>query len=74
MKTNLQIGNSRKWNILSYSDHKKQRQNYCDLVGRIVTDSLPCLSELKDVAVKHIPHQYSKEMKEATDTVSENQL
>ena len=55
-------------------DHKKQRQNYCDLVGRIVTDSLPCLSELKDVAVKHTPHQYSKEMKEATDTVSENQL
>ena len=56
----------------SQFDHKKQRQNYCDLVGRIITTSLPCLNHLKDVASKHIQHQYSKtkEMKQATDTVS----
>lgn len=51
-------------------DYKKQRQNYCDLVCRIITTSLPCLNQFKDAASKHIQHQYSREMKQATDTVS----
>ena len=51
-------------------DHNKQRQNYCDLVGRIITTSLPCLNQLKDAASKHIQCQYFREMKQATDTVS----
>ena len=54
----------------SQFDHKKQQQNYCDLVGTIIITSLPCLNQLKDVAFKHIQHQYSKEMKQATNRVS----
>ncbi len=51
-------------------EHQKQRQNYIQLVGRILTKYIPCLESLKDVALNHIPHQYSREMKEPTDTVS----
>lgn len=51
-------------------EHNKQRQNYIDLLSRVMTNSIPCLSNLKDAVVHHIPHQYSKEMTQPTDTVS----
>ena len=54
----------------NYWEHKKQRQNYIQLVARAIAENVPCLEGLKDFAVKHIPHQYSEEMKQPTDTVS----
>lgn len=54
----------------SKSEHCQQRENYIHLVSRVITDELPCLTFLKDVVVYHIPHMYSKEMRQKTDTVS----
>ena len=51
-------------------DHKLQRQNYTVLVSRILTKHIDYLKFLEDVAVKHIPHQYSKETSKSTNTVS----
>ena len=55
-----------------HSDSVKQRLNYIDLVGRIITAHIPCLAFLSDVAKQHIPHQYKDEMRAKTDTVSYN--
>ena len=52
------------------NDHKLQRKNYAALVGRILTKHVNCLSFLEDVAVKHIRHQYSREVANPTKTVS----
>ena len=54
----------------SYNEHRKQRQDYILLIGRCISENIPCLEPLKEVAVHHIPHQYSNEMRKATDTVS----
>ena len=58
----------------NYWEHKKQRQNYIQLelysTYSAIAENVPCLEGLKDFAVKHIPHQYSEEMKQPTDTVS----
>ena len=51
-------------------DHKLQRQNYTILVSRILTKHIDALKFLEDVAVTHIPHQYSKETSKSTNTVS----
>jgi hypothetical protein len=55
----------------SVQDHGRQRGNYITLAGRIIiNNNIPCHSNLSDVAVAHIPrHQYSKEMKEVSQTV-----
>ena len=53
-------------------DHKLQRQNYTILVSRILTKHIDSLKFLEDVAVTHIPHQYSKETSKSTITVSWN--
>ena len=51
-------------------EHKLQRDNYVQLVSRVITQELPCLRFLSEVAVNHIIHQYSSNMKQATETVS----
>ena len=51
-------------------DHHIQRRNYISLVSRVITRSINCLKFLKDVVSDHIPHQYSRELSEPTDTVS----
>lgn len=51
-------------------EHMEQQKNYVDLVSRLLADGLPCLEPLKYVVRQHIPHKYSKEMKNPTDTVS----
>ena len=45
-----------------------QRENYISLVERVLVE-LPCLESLKSYVVKHIPHQYSKEMAQKSKTV-----
>ena len=51
-------------------DNVRQRDNYITLVERITASSIPCLNFLSHVVTTHIPHQYSKEKKNASDTVS----
>lgn len=51
-------------------EHRQQHENYVNLVSIVITNELPCLHFLKDVAIPHIPHMYSKEMREKTNTVS----
>ncbi len=50
--------------------HAIQRENYADLVSRILVDNIDCLQFLKDHVVCHIKHQYSKEMTNPTVVVS----
>jgi hypothetical protein len=52
-------------------ENTKQRDNYIILAERILATKVPCLSYLSDVTTPHIPHAYSKEMNEKTETVSE---
>ena len=40
-----------------------QREDYISLVECVLVE-LPCFDSLKSYVVKHIPHQYSKEMAE----------
>jgi hypothetical protein len=51
-------------------EHTNQRENYADLVSRILVDNINCLQFLKDHVVYHIKHQYSKEMADPTIVVS----
>ena len=52
------------------NDHKKQRENYIDLCGKIACANIKCLEKFGDVAVHHIKHAYSAETRRAPDTVS----
>lgn len=54
----------------SKMEHNQQRKDYVSLVGRILTENLPCMADFKDGAIHHIPHRYSNEMKLQTDSVS----
>ena len=45
-----------------------QRENYISLVERVIVE-LPCLDPLKSYVVKHIPHEYSKEMAQKSKMV-----
>lgn len=51
-------------------EHKLQHDNYIQLVSRVLTQELPCLHFLREVVFSHIPHQYSINMKQKTETVS----
>ena len=51
-------------------EHRLQRENYIALVERIITTEIPCLEFLQPYALKHIPHQYSKEMAQKSDMVT----
>ena len=44
--------------------------NYITLVERIIASSIHCLNILSDVVTTHTQHQYSKEKKNVSDTVS----
>ena len=51
-------------------DQQIQRENYGELVSRIIVDKIVCLHFLKTCIEKHIKHQYSTEMMQPTSTVS----
>ena len=46
------------------------RKNFNDLIGKVLVANIPCLKFLGDVITSHIPHKYSKEMANKTNTVS----
>ena len=52
------------------SEHVAQRENYANLISHNVVDNISCLNFLKEHAVRHIPHKYSREMAKPTETVS----
>jgi hypothetical protein len=56
--------------IPSRMEQISQRDNYIQLVERVLVQNISCLQSFKDVVVHHIPHMYSKETKEPTDSVS----
>ena len=45
-----------------------QKENYISLIERVLVE-LPCSESLKGYVVKHIPHQYSKEMAQKSKMV-----
>ena len=53
----------------SAADHEKLRRDFTYLVSRVLVEHLPCLEFLQSVCVKHIPHQFSKEMAKKTEKV-----
>lgn len=53
----------------SRHEHFIQRANYITIVERVIVANISCLSFLKPVAVNHIPHKYTKETSEPTNTV-----
>ena len=55
-------------------DNVKQRLNYINLVEQVVTTNISCLKFLSDVCTKHIPHKYSSEMKNRSESVSYNSI
>ena len=54
----------------SIKDQKRQRFNYIVLVSRILTQYFDAFGPLMDVCVQHIPHKYSKEMREKSTKVT----
>lgn len=54
----------------SVKDNTRQRENYIVLTEPIISSSIPRLHYLSEVCTPHIPHQYSKEMKNVSQTVS----
>ena len=51
------------------AEHHQQRENYIVLTERLIVE-IPCISSLKTVVTKHIPHRYSTEMSTPPETVS----
>lgn len=45
-------------------------QNWAIIVSRVITKYLKSFQYMKDVVIRHIPHQYSKEMSEKSTIVS----
>ena len=45
------------------------RDSYLHLAGRIMAANIPCLKFLMDVSEASIPHHYSKELKNVSETV-----
>ena len=54
----------------SRHEHHLQRENYISLTEGALVE-LPCLEFLKSVACKHIPHQFSQQMREKSEIVRE---
>ena len=52
----------------SRHEHHLQRENCISLTERALVE-LPCLEFLKSVACKHIPHQFSQQMREKSEIV-----
>jgi len=56
----------------SPEDNEAYLHNITALETRVVVRNIPALSQLKDIVVKHIPHEYSDVVKEKSDQVSIN--
>jgi hypothetical protein len=51
-------------------EQQLQRENYGELVARIIVNKIICLHFFKTCVAKHIKHDYSNEMMQPTNTVS----
>ncbi len=61
MKPILEVENSEF--LPSSEDNDKLLQDFLPLVARVLVDKVPDLKCLEGTIIKHIPHQYSQEMK-----------
>ena len=55
--------------IPSHMEQHSQRNDYIVLTERVLVQNIPCLQIFEDIVVNHIPHAYSKEAREQTDSV-----
>ena len=61
--------------LLPDSDvHEKFRTDCVILVSRVLTTYIPAFLFLKDTVIHHIPHPYSEEQSQKSDTVSVTSL
>jgi hypothetical protein len=56
--------------IPNHFEQKAQRDNYIALVQREIVEHVSCLGFGKDLSEKHIPHIYTKETSQPTDSVT----
>jgi len=47
-------------------------RNWSVIVSQVITKYLQPFHQFRDVVVRHIPHEYSKEMSQKSDSVSSN--
>eukprot|EP00112_Aurelia_sp_Birch-Aquarium-sp1_P017402 Seg4027.1 transcript_id=Seg4027.1/GoldUCD/mRNA.D3Y31 product="hypothetical protein" protein_id=Seg4027.1/GoldUCD/D3Y31 len=55
--------------IPSQLEHKLQKRDYMTLIQRLLTEKLKCFEEVKQCVTIHIPHRYSKEVREKTENI-----
>ena len=56
----------------STADHEKLRKDFTYLVSRVLVEHLPCMQFLQSVCLNRIPHQYSYQMAQNSEKVSEH--
>ena len=55
------------------NDYKSLKADFSTLVSRMMVEHIPCFStDFKGLPVKHIPHQYSREMSTKSEIGSDN--
>lgn len=54
------------------ADHEKLRMDFTYLVSRVLVEHLLCMQFLQSVCLNHIPHQYSYQMAQKSEKVSEH--
>lgn len=54
----------------SVQDQQRQRQNHIVLIARMLGEHLDCFVIFKVVCIRHIPHEYGKEMAKKFESVS----
>lgn len=60
--------------IPNHIEQQCQREDYANLVSRIIVEKIACLHFLKTCASMHIKHPYSREMMQPTETVCLEEL
>lgn len=57
--------------IPNHIEQQLQREDYANLVSKIIVEKIACLHFLKTCASRNIKHPYSREMMQPTETVSQ---
>ena len=58
--------------IPNHIEQQLQREDYANLVSKIIVEKITCLHLLKTCASRDIKHPYSREMMPPTETVSQD--
>ena len=55
--------------IPNKDDKQHMKEEFAELIGRVLVSQLPALSQFKDNIKSHIPHRYSSTMAKKTETI-----